>query len=123
MKKFKIFKHEVETFCDLVNHGYKLWLVEEYVEKPFINNEGFEEERYSGEGWQYVWGVENSEKLVSDNADEIRNFFSTPFEAEHPKLFLSKGGTHCGMLSYMFGWVNTAKQEDLEEAVVPQMNG
>lgn len=102
-KTFNIDPKRVDIFCDLVEkHGSTIWVTEEYRE-PILMEDGMEVERWMGEHSQYVWGKENAQKLVSDNPQEIRDFFEGGFEAEHPLIFLTTNyGTHHGMLTYTF---------------------
>ncbi len=100
---FSVDKKIVDIFCDLVEkHGCTIWVTEQYRE-PVLVEDGMGFERWMGKHSQYVWGKDNAQKIVSNDPQEIRDFFEGGFEAEYPLIFLTTNhGSHHGMFTYTF---------------------
>lgn len=65
---------------------------------------------------QYEYGFTH----LFDNVEVTDGYFSDlPDDAE---VSITPLGTHCGSLKFTFGWVHNSntKQEDIEDAVMPQ---
>lgn len=118
-RSFQIPESEMAVFFSLISQGYILTLNEKFK----LGKDQDEDELDQDEFWERVWGLKNSEIFCSHKKteQEIRDFFSRPFEAYEPNLYFYVMGTHCGMFHYEMGWVHEARttQEDLDDAVVP----
>ncbi len=113
MSKVRLYAKEIEALKALVLSGYTILVTEEASQ-----------EEIARDGWQGIWGRTNAKSIVLENLEQVAEFFSAPFEVDgEPKIFCYLPGTHCGGLHFQFGWVHNVKvkKEDLQEAVMPQL--
>lgn len=134
MKSKKMFRPEVEALTQIVETSsfYKFIKVldretEETYEHVFYFsvNENKESVWCYNHYTTYDGGFFENEEDSKENLtkEEVEDMIlSLVLVSSDTKVLVSPLGTHCGSLEFCFGWVHTAKTEDIEEAVMPQMN-